>query len=183
LQSVQTQARSQDIHPDPDRAPAHDWFYLYDASGQRTRKVRAVLVEYDPQGDPGVLVADGLARSEERFYVGPFEVWRAYDGNGSTETERETLHVMDDQRRVAMVETLTWEDDQEIASGNRVDRWRYQLDDHLGTSVGEVTETGLEIGWEEYHPYGTTALWSFDSSREVSGKRYRYTGMERDDET
>jgi RHS repeat-associated protein len=46
-----------------------------------------------------------------------------------------------------------------------------------------VTELGEEIGWEEYHPYGTTALSSFDATREVSAKRYRYTGMERDDET
>jgi len=69
------------------------------------------------------------------------------------------------------------------AIGSPVDRWRFQLDDHLGTSVGEVTEDGLVIGWEEFHPYGTTALWSFDSTQQVSAKRYRYTGMERDDET
>ena len=181
MASVQTQARSQDVRPDPDRAPAHDWFYQYDGSGQRVRKVRAVLVEYDAVGDPGVLVADGVLRSEERFYVGPFEVWRRYNVDGSTDTDRETLHVMDDQRRVAMVETLTWEDDAAVEAP--AGRWRYQLDDHLGTSCGEVTAAGLEIGWEEYHPYGTTALSSFDATREVSGKRYRYTGMERDEET
>ena len=185
LQSVQTVSRSQATHPSAAHAPAHDWFYVYDGAGQRVRKVKATLVEYDSTGDPGVLVADGVGRQEERLYVGPVEVWRSYHTGGATRSQRETLHVMDDQRRVAMVETLTWEEvgGAGTAVASPVDRWRYQLDDHLGTSVGEVTEAGLVIGWEEYHPYGTTALWSFDSSREVSGKRYRYTGMERDDET
>ena len=38
-------------------------------------------------------------------------------------------------------------------------------------------------GYEEYHPYGTAAWRAEDSSITVSAKRYRYTGMERDDET
>lgn len=37
------------------------------------------------------------------------------------------------------------------------------------------------ISYEEYHPYGTTAFQLHSS--EVSRKRYRYTGMERDEET
>jgi len=36
--------------------------------------------------------------------------------------------------------------------------------------------------YEEYHPYGSTAWWA-GSSALVSQKRYRYTGMERDEET
>jgi RHS repeat-associated protein len=39
-----------------------------------------------------------------------------------------------------------------------------------------------KILYEEYHPYGTSAYRSFQSS-EVSAKRYRYTGKERDEET
>jgi RHS repeat-associated protein len=185
LHSVQTQARYP-LVPDPGDPEAalstplqHDWFYLYDAAGQRTRKVRAKLV-----GDPEA--PDGESCWEERVYVGSFEVWRRYNADGTTDTERETLHVMDDQRRVAMVETMTWEGGAELVHGvdeEATPRWRFQLDDHLGTSVGEVTELGEEIGWEEYHPYGTTALSSFDATREVSAKRYRYTGMERDEET
>lgn len=37
--------------------------------------------------------------------------------------------------------------------------------------------------YEEYHPYGSTAWWSSGGDTEVSKKRYRYTGMERDEET
>jgi len=36
--------------------------------------------------------------------------------------------------------------------------------------------------YEEFHPYGTSAYRAFQSS-EVSAKRYRYTGKERDEET
>jgi RHS repeat-associated protein len=37
--------------------------------------------------------------------------------------------------------------------------------------------------YEEYHPYGSTAWWAGNAEIEVSRKRYRYTGMERDEET
>jgi RHS repeat-associated protein len=40
-----------------------------------------------------------------------------------------------------------------------------------------------EILYEEMHPYGTSAYRSADSTVEVSARRYRYTGKERDEET
>lgn len=39
------------------------------------------------------------------------------------------------------------------------------------------------ITYEEYHPYGSTAFRASRSGAEVSAKRYRYTGMEKDEET
>jgi len=39
------------------------------------------------------------------------------------------------------------------------------------------------ISYEEYQPYGTTAYRATDSQTEVSAKRYRYTGKEKDEET
>ncbi|MBL9021071.1 MAG: hypothetical protein JNL21_02675 [Myxococcales bacterium] len=43
---------------------------------------------------------------DERIYLGAWEIYRRW--NGSTkELERETLHVMDGVRRVAIVETKT----------------------------------------------------------------------------
>ena len=154
----------------------HDWFYVYAADGQRARKVRA-------SGTTGAV------RSEERFYLGAFEVWREYVSGshasatsaGTPETERETWHVSDDKGRLAMGETKTWSGGAVVSS--LVPRWRLQLGDHLHTAVAEVTEAGAIISYEEYHPYGTTAFQSVDSSVDVSRKRYRYTGMERDDET
>jgi RHS repeat-associated protein len=37
--------------------------------------------------------------------------------------------------------------------------------------------------YEEYHPYGTSSYRAMKSGVEVSAKRYRYTGKERDEET
>ncbi len=80
-------------------------YYSYDGSGIRTRKV----VEKN-----GVV--------ETRLYLGGFEIWRK-TANGTLETERETLHVMDDQRRIALVETLTVENGNRAATPVPVQRY------------------------------------------------------------
>ncbi|HYQ40907.1 MAG TPA: RHS repeat-associated core domain-containing protein [Polyangiaceae bacterium] len=100
---------------------------------------------------------------------------------GAVDLERETFHVMDDQRRVAMVETKTREGG--AALSTPVTRWRFQLDNHLGSATLELDQAGNIIGYEEYHPYGSTAFSATSASSEVSAKRYRYTGKERDEET
>lgn len=143
-------------------------YYVYDASGQRVRKV----VEKSP----------GLR--EERIYLGGFEIFRRYNGTG-LKLERETLHVMDDKRRIALIETKTFEikDD---GTGGTINKpksiTRYQFDNHLGSAVLELDEAGKVISYEEYHPYGTTSYQAVDGANEVSLKRYRYTGKERDEE-
>ena len=60
---------------------------------------------------------------------------------------------------------------------------RYQLGNHLGSASLELDEDGGLISYEEYHPYGTTSYQAMNSTAEVSLKRYRYTGKERDEET
>src|SRR5262249_16082990 len=63
-------------------------YYVYDSSGQRVRKVI--------ERQSGVI-------SEERIYVGSFEIYRKYGGGVSTEIlKRETLHIMDDETRIAL---------------------------------------------------------------------------------
>jgi RHS repeat-associated protein len=141
-------------------------YFTYDASGERVRKV------YEHNG----LV-------EERIYLGGYEVYRRHAGtvSGAPQVERQTLHVMDDTRRVAMVETKTADTIAADTTPLDVPRWRYQLDNHLGSSALELTETAVVITYEEYHPYGSTAFHT--ASGAVSQKRYRYTGKEKDDET
>ncbi|MCA9620267.1 MAG: RHS repeat-associated core domain-containing protein, partial [Myxococcales bacterium] len=139
-------------------------YFVYDASGRRVRKV---------------YVHSGLR--EERLYLGGYELYRKYTvSTGNLEVERETVHISDDARRICMVETLTV--DGGSAVGSPTPRYRFQLDNHLGTACVEVTNAGAVISLEEYHPYGTSSYRSFQSS-EVSAKRYRYTGKERDEET
>ena len=138
-------------------------YYNYDGNGIRTRKV---------------VVKNGV--TETRLYLGGFEIWRKAV-NGTLETERETLHIMDDQRRIALVETLT------VENGNRaatpVPVQRYQLDNHLGSASLELDGTASIISYEEYYPYGDTSYRAGRNASEVSRKRYRYTGKEKDEES
>jgi RHS repeat-associated protein len=60
---------------------------------------------------------------------------------------------------------------------------RFQLGNHLGSAVLEVDGGGMVISYEEYHPYGTTAYRAGTGAAQVSLKRYRYAGRERDEET
>src|SRR5205823_500024 len=60
---------------------------------------------------------------------------------------------------------------------------RYQLGNHLGSASVELALDGALISYEEYHPYGTTAFQVGPDGAEVSTKRYRYPGKERDEET
>ena len=47
----------------------------------------------------------------------------------------------------------------------------------------ELNESGAEISYEEYYPYGSTAYQAERSAAEVGLKRYRYTGKEKDEES
>jgi len=138
-------------------------YYVYDAGGQRVRKVTETQ-----SGKP----------KHERIYLSGFEVYRKYNGNRQTVMlERETLHVMGDKQRVALIERRTRGDDP--APPQLV---RYQLGNHLGSASLELSDEAQVISYEEYHPYGTTAYQAARNNTD-SPKRYRYTGMERDEET
>ncbi len=60
---------------------------------------------------------------------------------------------------------------------------RYQYDNHLDSACLELDENAAIISYEEYHPFGTTSYRSGRSNTEVSLKRYKYVGKERDEET
>jgi RHS repeat-associated protein len=145
-------------------------YYVYDASGQRVRKVTE-----------GQAAAGGVPqRRHERIYLGGFEVYREYSGSDSVKLERETLHVMDDQQRIALVETKTVTNPDDESPTQLI---RFQFGNHLGSASLELDDGGRVISYEEYYPYGSTAYHAVDKGIKAAGKRYRYTGMERDDET
>ncbi|HEY5812275.1 MAG TPA: RHS repeat-associated core domain-containing protein, partial [Terrimicrobiaceae bacterium] len=136
-------------------------YYVYSSTGQRIRKI---------------IHRQNGTRQAERIYLGNYEIYREYHGNGETvRLDRETLHVTDDKQRIALVETkvLPTVDSSLI---------RYQLGNHLGSASVELDEAGAFISYEEYHPYGTTAFQARAAS-EVSLKRYRFSAKERDEET
>jgi RHS repeat-associated protein len=147
-------------------APAGEGVYFtYDSTGERVRKV------YEHNG----LV-------EERIYSGSWEVYRKrVVGSPTPVLVRETLHVSDGSRLVALVETKTADTD--VPALAVVSRSRFQLANHLGSSALECDPAGAVISYEEYYPFGATSFHAGDSAAEVSRKRYRYTGKERDEET
>jgi RHS repeat-associated protein len=142
-------------------------FHAYSASGQRVRKVW--------EKPSGVV--------EERIYLDNFEIFRRHAGAVSPETakfQRDTLHVMDDRQRVALVETRSLDvagDDP--ALGRLI---RYQLGNHLGSAMLNLDEQARIISYEEYAPYGSSTYQAVRSQTETPN-RYRYTGKERDGET
>jgi RHS repeat-associated protein len=141
-------------------------YYVYDSAGQRVRKVTER--------------ASG-SRKHERAYLGSFEIYREYDSVGASTLGRETLHVMDDKRRIALVETKTI--DEALSIQEPTPRIRVQFDNHLGSAVLELDAEAAIITYEEYYPYGSTSYEAAEAASEVSKKRYRYTGKERDEET
>jgi RHS repeat-associated protein len=60
---------------------------------------------------------------------------------------------------------------------------KYQYRDRLGSSTLECNEDGEVISLEEYYPYGASAYRASRSDQDLSLKRYRFTGKERDEET
>lgn len=138
-------------------------YYVYDSNGRRARKVTES--------------AAGI-KTKERFYLDGFEVYRKYDSGGLITLERQTLHVMDDKLRVALVETRT-----EGSDPSPAQLMRYQFSNHLGSACVELDDMAQIISYEEYCPYGNTSYQAGRSAVEVAPKRYRYTAKERDEET
>jgi RHS repeat-associated protein len=144
-------------------------YYRYDAGGQRVRKVTA-----DQHG----------ARVSERTYLGPYEIFREYSQGGEVKLERRTLHISDGAGRICLLETTTIDTDAAAASQvTPANLTRYQFGNLLGSSVLELDERAAIVSYEEYYPYGSTSFQSGRSKTEVSLKRYRYTGKERDEES
>jgi RHS repeat-associated protein len=144
-----------------------DVWFVYDAAGERVRKVQ-------------VNVAGSVVR--ERVYLGGVELYRERAANSATPTlVRESLHVGDDTGRLCLVETLTVRDGVEVASPVSVQR--HQYGNHLGSASLELDGDAAVISYEEFHPFGTTSYAANDAGIEFSAKRYRYIGKERDEET
>ena len=142
-------------------------YFVYDSGGQRVRKVTER--------------ASGSIK-HDRTYLGNFELYRQYDSLSSRTLERETLHVMDDKRIVALVETKTV-DRKAQSDALPSTRARYQFTNHLESSCLELDNAAAIISYEEYYPYGSTSFEAAQKDLKFSSKRYRYAGQERDEET
>jgi RHS repeat-associated protein len=122
----------------PGAEPSVHAQYLYDAAGQRVKK----------------LVRRQGGASEVTHYVdGAFEHHRWTGGQNNH------IHVMDDKQRVALVRVGPAHPD------DRGPAVAYHLADHLGSSVAVLDDTGALTNREEYTPYGETSFGSFTRKR------------------
>jgi RHS repeat-associated protein len=128
--------------------------YLYDAGGQRVKK----------------LVRKQGGQVEVTVYIDKiFEFHQVVRGGVSEKNN--TLHVVDDQDRMALVRVG------QLFAGDSTPAVKYQLSDHLGSSSVVIDDSGNLVNREEYTPFGETSFGSF------ARKRYRFTGKERDEES
>ena len=126
--------------------------HVYDSAGRRVKK----------------LVRKQGGQVEATVYVGGLFEHHRLIRNGSVR-ENNTLHVMDDGQRVAVLRVGDpFPDDTSPALS-------YQLGDHLGSSALVVDDTGSAVRREEFTPHGETSFGGF------ARKRYRFTGKERDE--
>lgn len=138
-------------------------WYAYDAEKQRTRK--------------RIERRDGTV--EERLYLGGMELYRRWR-DGAVVEEIETHHLFADDQRVLIVEDVLATDDASLGTGTL---YKYQYGNHLGSVALELDAGARIISYEEYHPYGTPAYRARGRGVRATAKRYRYTGMERDEES
>jgi RHS repeat-associated protein len=144
-------------------------YYVYDTAGNRVRKVTEKLVA-------------GQLQVTDVVYLDRCEIKRI-TGGGQPLLARATSHISDDTGRIALI--YRWSLD---ASGLETSdiskaRTRYQLTNHLGSSLIELDELAAVITYEEYFPFGGTAFLAGNDDREISIRVYRFCGKERDDTT
>ncbi|WMJ75339.1 SpvB/TcaC N-terminal domain-containing protein [Cytophagaceae bacterium ABcell3] len=172
--------------------PSLNAFYLYDSGGNRIKK----LVQKQDGSYKSTTYIDGIfehtresisaaAYAIPNLEIGQWTIgvydqgtaipdleigqWIIGQYGGST-TEQNTLHIMDDQSRIA---TIRLGD----AMGDITPAIKYNLEDHLGSSSIQLDTNGTLVNSEEYYPFGETSFGSYGK------KRYRFCGKEKDEES
>ncbi|MHC8367023.1 RHS repeat-associated core domain-containing protein [Pseudomonas sp. ZT5P21] len=132
--------------------------YIYDAGGQRVRKVHWSQTN-----------ARTLFR-EVRYLPG-LEI-RSHSGTG------EILHVITAGAGSNSVRVLHWaaKPPDEIAQ----DQVRYNLNDQVKSCTLELDQQASVISWELFYAFGGTSLWAGRNAVEAKYKTVRYSGKERD---
>jgi RHS repeat-associated protein len=146
--------------------PETTW-YVYDGDGIRVRKVT----------DAAAAAGSNPVRRFERYSLEGVEIERERNGGGAITMQRTTVLVLDDTGLVALVETDT------TPGAGGAPLVRYQTINHLGSTSMETDSAAAVISYEEFHPFGTTAYQAVEKSVVAAAKRFRYTGMERDEES
>lgn len=123
--------------------------YLYDSAGNRVKKI-------------------------VRKQGGGYEIRTYIDGifeHFTDETdEQNTVHIMDDQSRVATIRIGD-------AMGDTTPAIKYELENNIYSSMVVLDNMGAIVNTQEYYPFGETSFGSYGK------KCYQYIGKERDEES
>ncbi|HEJ9662248.1 TPA: RHS repeat domain-containing protein [Proteus mirabilis] len=109
--------------------------------------------------------------TSETYYLPNMEIWQSKRGAQVIE-QREVLILMDNVR------ALLWKTG--LPHGIKNNQLRYSYNDGMGNSGLETDGQGQLVSYEEYYPYGGTAIWSSENALEANYKTIRYSGKERD---
>lgn len=157
----------------PDEPDDSD-YYLYDGDDRRTRKVSERMVN-----------SGNSLWVEDKIYLGNFEIKKNYsishENAINLKSERNTLRIMDDKTCVAIIYYFTI--NQQNPEKQAEKQVRFQLGNYLGSVSLETDKNAQIITYEEYFPYGGSAILTGSSQSEVNLKEYRYAGKECDDST
>lgn len=136
--------------------------YQYNNTGQRVTKIRGRKAAY------------GHLEKVTTHYLPNIEIWEV---NDNPVTEKYTV-VQINAGASAKVRALCWE----IGSPKGIENnsLRYNYDDGMGNSGLETDGKGQLVSYEEYYPYGGTAIWSSENAVEADYKTIRYSGKEKD---
>lgn len=136
--------------------------YQYNSASQRVTKIR------------GRKTANGHLERVTTHYLPHIEIWEV---NDNPVTEKYAV-VSVKTGTSAKVRALCWEIG--TPKGIENNSLRYSYDDGIGNSGLETDGKGQLVSYEEYYPYGGTAIWSSENAVEADYKTIRYSGKEKD---
>jgi RHS repeat-associated protein len=190
---------------DPDGAPPSDR-YEHDARGRMTRMPHLLRLDWDQAetlrtidlGGGGTMLQSygvGGARLRkvvdrpgnlrlEWIYLGAVMLFRRRRRDtGAIFFERVSTHVGDGGVSARIDIKTVDTDGADAANPIGVPSVRFQHPNALGSMALETDETGAIVSYEEFHPFGTSAYRSARPGVDLSLKRFRFSGKERDEET
>lgn len=144
--------------------------YYYNSSNQRTVKIREHDIPDDWQS------GNGDSERIETMYLPNIEKWHYKKPDQSIKQKYDVVQIQTGTS--ANVRALCWE----IGLPKKIEnnQLRYSYDDGIGNSGLETDGQGQLVSYEEYYPYGGTAIWFSQNALEATYKTIRYSGKEKD---